>query len=72
LRFPGNQLPDALLHLLGSLIGEGNRENVIWGDAALDHVRDAKSDNARLARACSGKNQYRTANRLNRKTLLGI
>jgi hypothetical protein len=57
--FARQQFVDALLHFAGGLVREGHAEDVARGDAALDHVRDAKSDDAGLARARAGQDEHR-------------
>ena len=68
-----HQRLDAAGHLARGLIGEGNRENGVGRDADMvDQVRDAISDDARLAAAGAGQDQYRPADRFHGFTLLGI
>ena len=55
----GMQFRDALLHFARGFVGEGDGEDVSGRDAALDHVRDAEGDDARLARARAGEDQHR-------------
>ena len=43
-------LGDAFAHLLGGLVGEGEGEDVVRSHPLLDHIGDARSKNARLAR----------------------
>jgi hypothetical protein len=43
------QLPDALAHLLGRLVGERHRADRRRRDAPGEQVRDAVGDHARLA-----------------------
>ena len=52
----GQQCPNTLLHLVGGLIGECDRQEGFGGNALLNQVRDAVSDDARLA--CSGARQH--------------
>ncbi len=53
---------DPLLHLAGSLVGEGHGDDVLGADAAiLDQVRDLAGDHAGLAGACTGEHQKRAA-----------
>ena len=50
---------DTLGHFFGGLVGEGDGENVVRGDAALlDEVRDAVRDDARLARTGTGEQEH--------------
>src|SRR5579863_4154733 len=49
---------DALLHLVGSLVGKGHRQDALgWDLLRLDQVSDAIGDDARLAAARSRENQ---------------
>ena len=67
------KLLDALGHLGGSLVGEGDGEDGVWRDAALlDEVSDAVRDDARLARAGSGEDEHRAVDGFDGLTLLGI
>src|SRR5579863_593452 len=45
------QVADALLHLVGRLVGESDAQNLFRGHTLLNQVRDAVGDYARLARA---------------------
>ncbi len=54
------QAPDALAHLAGGLVGEGDGEDAPRGDAALaDQVGDAVRDDAGLAGAGAGEDEQR-------------
>ena len=53
------QFGDALLHFAGGLVGERDAEDIARRDALFDHVRDAISDDARLAGARAGEDQDR-------------
>ena len=66
------QLVHALLHFACGLVGERHAENVAGRDAALDHVRDAKSDDARLARARAGEDEHRAFDGLGGHALLRV
>ena len=58
--FPaGHHLPDAFAHLLGSLIGERQRQNARGFDALFDHIGDARGEHTRFARAGSGDDKRR-------------
>jgi len=49
---------NALAHLAGGLVGEGDGQNGVRRDALLlDKPGDAAGDDARLARAGPGENQ---------------
>ena len=66
------QLLDALGHLGGGLVGEGDSEDGIRRDAALlDEIGDAVRDDAGLARAGSGQDQHRAVNGLERPHAAG-
>ena len=50
---------DALAHLLGGLVGEGDGEDVVGGDASLfNEVGDAVSDDAGFAAAGAGEQEH--------------
>ena len=55
----GMSLTDALPHFARGLVGESHRQDVARRHALLDQMRDARSDDARLARARPGQNQDR-------------
>ena len=55
----GDHLCDALAHLLGGLVGEGERQDVEGRHALLDHIGDARGQHARLARTGAGNNERR-------------
>ena len=66
-------LVDALGHLLGGLVGEGDGEDGVGGDAALfDEVRDAMRDDAGLAGAGAGEQQHGAVDGLDAFALLRI
>ena len=54
-----HHLRDARAHLLGGLVGEGERQDVVGRHALLDHVGDARCEHARLARAGAGDDERR-------------
>ena len=60
---------DALAHLFGGLVGEGDRQDVPRGDTLLNEVGDAVSDDARLSGTRPRKHQQRTLDMSNRLTL---
>jgi hypothetical protein len=64
-----HRVTDALLHFARGFVGERDGENIVRAHALLDQVSDAKSNHARLARACAGKDQHRTFGGLNSRTL---
>ena len=52
----------AVFHLARSLVGEGHRDDVVGRHiAALDQVRQAAGEHARLAGAGSGQHQHLAA-----------
>ncbi len=56
-RLPDERL-DAIPHLSGGLVGEGDREDLARpGVARLDEVGDAPREHARLARSCPGDDE---------------
>src|SRR5437879_10647003 len=55
----GQQCPNTLLHLVGGLIGERDRQKGFGGNALLNQVRDAVSDDARLACSRARQHQHR-------------
>ena len=55
----GDHLCDALAHLLGGLVGEGERQDVEGRHALLDHIGDARGQHARLARTGAGDDERR-------------
>ena len=68
----GHHLPDAFAHLLGSLVGERQRQNVLGVDLLLDHIGDARGEHARLARTGSGDDERRGVVGLDGGTLGGV
>ena len=67
------QLPQALLHLPGRLVGEGDRHDAVRADPTdLDEVGDAMGDNPCLAAPGPGQNQHRPTDRLNSLSLRRI
>ena len=48
-----------LLHLLGSLVGEGEGQNLALGDSLVQHVGDAVGDDTCLSAACPSNDQQR-------------
>lgn len=68
----GQQPGDALLHLAGGLVGEGDRQHVPGRDADLAHqVGDASGDDAGLARARARQDQQRAVH-VGGGSLLGL
>jgi hypothetical protein len=68
-----DELFNALSHLGGSLVGEGDGEYGVRRDSALvDEIGDTVRDDARFARARSGKDEHRTIDGQDCLTLLGI
>src|SRR5262245_45103245 len=68
----GEQLGHALFHFPGGLVCERHSQDVLWRDVAVDHARDTICDDARLARARSRENQYRTMDCFHGQALLWI
>ena len=54
------QCADAVAHLVGGFVGEGDGENRIGRRALIDQIGDAVGDDARFARAGSRQDQQRT------------
>jgi len=68
-RCPEQQL-DALAHLLGCLVGEGDGQHLAALRAARQHdVREAVCEHARLARSGAGQDQQRAVAVLDRLAL---
>ncbi len=66
-------LVDALGHLAGSLIGEGDSEDGVCGDASLfNQIGDAVGDDACLARAGAGEQQDGAVDGLDAFALLRV
>ncbi len=64
---------DALAHLLGGLVGEGDGQDVVGGDAALlDEVGDAMSDDAGFAAAGAGEEKHGAVDGEDALALLGV
>ena len=64
---------DALAHLAGGLVGEGDGEDGVGSDAFfLDEPGDAAGDDAGFAGAGSGKDEQRTLGGLDGGALFGI
>jgi len=63
----------ALRHLLGGLVGKGDREDTVGRNATLlDEIRDAVGDNAGLAGAGAGKQKHGAIDREDSFALLGV
>jgi len=71
LRPARNELRNPLFHLTRRFVRERHRQNVSRLNPARDHVRNAKRDDARLARARARENQDRPANRFLRRDAAG-
>jgi hypothetical protein len=67
-----HELPHALFHLARRLVRERHRQDIRWGDAALDHMGDPMRDHARLARPGPRENQHRPFQSLRRQPLLRV
>ena len=64
---------DALLHLAGRLVGEGDGEDLAGpGLAGRQDMGEARGQHARLAGAGAGQHQQRAIDRLDRGALLGV
>ncbi len=64
---------DALRHLAGGLVGEGDGENGVGRDALfLNEPGDSAGDDAGLARAGAGKDEQRALGGFNSSALFGI
>ena len=55
----GDHLRDAFAHLLGGLVGKGEREDVEGSHALLDHIGDARGQHPRFARTRTRDNERR-------------
>ena len=55
----GDHLRDAFAHLLGGLVGKGEREDVEGSHALLDHIGDARGQHPRFARTRARDNKRR-------------
>ncbi len=72
-RAVAEDLVDALGHLVGGLVGEGDGEDGVRGHAALlDEIGDAVRDDAGLAGACAGEQQHGAIDGLDAFALLRI
>ena len=66
-------LVDALGHLAGGLVGEGDGEDGVGGNAALfNEIGDAVGDDARLAGAGAGEQQHGAIDGLDAFALLRV
>ncbi len=64
---------DALGHLVGGLVGEGDGEDGVGRDAALlDEIGDAVGDDAGLAGAGAGEDEHRAVDGFDGFALLRI
>jgi hypothetical protein len=64
---------DSRLHLLGGLVGKGDRENLLGPYASLFYqVDNATGDDSRFARACAREDQHRAIDCLDSFSLLWI
>jgi hypothetical protein len=68
----GEQLCHAFLHFPCSLVGEGDRKDIVWHHTFLQKKGNSVCDNACLAGSSPGKNQHRAMRGLNRFSLLRI
>ena len=68
----GDELLDAAQHLAGSLVGEGQQQDVLRIDAILDEPRHAVGEGARLAAAGAGDDQQRSLAGHHHFELLGV
>jgi hypothetical protein len=65
-------LVDALAHLAGGLVGEGDGEDAPGGHALFEELGDAVGDDARLAGARAGEDQQRRAAVVDGRLLFGV
>ena len=64
---------DALLHLIGGLVGEGHGQNPLWRNpAVLNHVGQAMGKGPRLARPGAGEDKHRPLDGTGRLALFGV
>ena len=63
---------DALAHFGGGFVGEGDGEDVLGGDAFIDHVGDAGGDDAGFAGASAGEDEDGAVDVLGGVALLGV
>jgi hypothetical protein len=73
-RVGSEQLGDALAHLAGRLVGEGDREDrlVRTRQAACEEIRDAVDEDARLAGSRACEDEQRPPAVLDRLALFGV
>ena len=64
-----HQTADTLLHLTGSLVGEGKRQDSPRLVALADKIRYLVCQHTRLARSCTCNNKFRTVNIFHRSLL---
>jgi hypothetical protein len=66
------EVAGSLHHLVRRAAGEGEEEDPLWQDAAVEQARHPLRQGARLARAGAGEHAHRTDRGLNHLELLGI
>ena len=72
-RVVGDELADALAHLLRGLVGEGDRSDLLRGEVPPgDQVRDLLRDDAGLAGAGAGQHEEGTVAVFDGRVLLGV
>ena len=71
-RAVGQEVGDALQHLAGGLVGEGQQEDVLRLDAVLQEVGDAVGQRARLAATRPGDDEHRPRPGGDGLALLGV
>ena len=57
--FTADHVLDPFLHLLGRLVGKGDRKDLVGGNALLQQISDATGDDAGFAGTGSGQQQER-------------
>ena len=62
-QFLAEQIRDAAHHFAGGLVGEGQQQDAVGGDALFEQVRDAVGERAGLARAGAGNDEGRAGRR---------
>ncbi len=66
------EIGDAGAHFFGGFVGESDGEDGFGGSAVGDEIGHAKSDGARFAGACAGKNEDGAFGGFGGTTLFGI
>ena len=71
-RIDGQQIRDAIEHLPGGFVGEGEQQNISRIDSVLEQVRHAIGERARLPRARARDDKQRAGRRSHSRELLLI